>query len=1264
MAELKILSFNTQGLGGIKKQKDVFHYLSNKNFDIYCLQDTHFTASDEKYIRNRWEGNCYFSPAPQSNARGVAIFFGKKVDYKIHGQKQDTNGNFLILDMTIYNKRLSLVNIYGPNRDDPSFYENLFKKITEMGNESYIMCGDFNISLDPNMDCFNYKHINNPKARNLVTSMVKENNLYDTFRELHPSLKRYTWRRKNPLKQARLDLFLITESLVNSVQTSQIETGYKSDHSMVTLSMAMDNFEHGRTLWKHNNSLLTDMEYLKIIKAKILDVKKQYCLPVYNLDNIDEIPDNELQLVVSDQLFLETLLMELRGKSISYATYKKKSKNTEENELIKNIQNLEDNLTENNSQRLEKLKHDLCNLREEKMQGYLVRSRANIIENGEKPSQYFCSLESHNYTSKVINVIEKEDGQIITNQKDILKETCKYYENLYSSKENSLNDIDLNNYMQNSNMPKLSEVESLNLEGIVTLREAGQTLKNMKNNKSPGTSGFSADFFKTFWKQIGNFVVRAINSGFLQGELSFTQQQGLIVCIPKENKCRKYLKNWRPITLLNTVYKIASGSIANRIKQVLSKLINKDQTGFIEGRFIGENTRLMYDLLQFTEEQNIPGLLLLIDFEKAFDSLSWSFINKVLTLFNFGPSIRKWITVFYKNSCSAVTQCGYLSPFFKLGRGCRQGDPISPYLFILCAEILSCRIRNNKNIKGIEVDNVEFKFSQYADDASAFLDGSKTSLEETLKELEMFADISGLKTNFDKTQVVWIGAKKYSADSIKTRWKLVWGTTAFKLLGITFDVDLDKVIDTNYTDRIAQLKNFVKLWRRRFLTPLGKITVIKSLMLPKITHLLMALPNPKSEILDYINGILFDFLWQGRVKIKQSVVVKQYFQGGLKMINLTAFAQALKITWLRRIFQNESKWQLFIKRAIEIDKIACCGSEYTKSVLNNLKNDFWKDVFKALLNLQIRLDVDWEKLSPYQTPIFCNKNFNIGGNSFLYKTWFDRGVRYIQDLMDNQGNFLDLNAFMRMTSINTNFLQYRGIVECLKRFLRSRNVNIDSNMTGPIIPRLIYTILKQKKGSQNIYEILNQNKEEPAGKIKWNQLYNIGEKSWEYIFHAPFKITTCTKLRWFQTLINHRILTTNKFLYQINLIDSPKCSFCGTEDETIDHLLWKCSKTQQFLQQLIKQFHDMSIPLNLSEESFVLGNFPKNTSNTVQFLMLVARYYINMCRSTNTRLNLIGYKINVQSLFQSHKEMASKNNELSDFLQAWRPFQDLLNTNR
>jgi len=125
-----------------------------------------------------------------------------------------------------------------------------------------------------------------------------------------------------------------------------------------------------------------------------------------------------------------------------------------------------------------------------------------------------------------------------------------------------------------------------------------------------------------FWKKIGAFVVRSLNEAFNCGNLSITQTQGIITCIPKGDKSRLFIQNWRPITLLNTVYKIASGVIANRFKLFMDKLIHNDQTGFIKGRYIGENTRLIYDILHYTEENEIPGLLLLIDFEKAFDSLS------------------------------------------------------------------------------------------------------------------------------------------------------------------------------------------------------------------------------------------------------------------------------------------------------------------------------------------------------------------------------------------------------------------------------------------------------------------------------------------------------------------------------------------------------------------------------------------------------------------------------------------------------------------
>ena len=150
--------------------------------------------------------------------------------------------------------------------------------------------------------------------------------------------------------------------------------------------------------------------------------------------------------------------------------------------------------------------------------------------------------------------------------------------------------------------------------------------------------------------------------------------------------------------------------IANRIKKVLATLINNDQTGFIAGRYIGENIRLLFDIMEYGEENDIPGLFLLIDFEKAFDSISWNFLNNILKFFNFGESIQKWVKTFYNNIKSAVNQGGNLSEFFRIERGCRQGDPLSPYLFILCAEIMAIKIRENPKIKGIKVLHMNMKF--------------------------------------------------------------------------------------------------------------------------------------------------------------------------------------------------------------------------------------------------------------------------------------------------------------------------------------------------------------------------------------------------------------------------------------------------------------------------------------------------------------------------------------------------------------------------
>lgn len=404
----------------------------------------------------------------------------------------------MALDVVIENHKLTLISLYGPNTDSPDFYEQISTIIDDFGNSSYIICGDFNLVLNPEIDCFNYVNINNPKARKTVLQLIENKNMVDCFREHNPDIKRFTWRKKKPLKQARLDFFLISDNLLPSLNKSNIESSYRSDHSITTLQLTFNDFQRGRGLWKFNNSLLNDIEFLDTIKNKILDVKKQYAVPVYNKDRISDINDNEITFTIDDQLFLETLMMELRGKCISYGSYKKSLKIKTEQKLIEEIQILEDMLHIDNTllDKWETKQKELQALRTEKLKGNLLRSKAKWVMEGEKPSHYFCNLESRNFTNKIIPNVQKENGDIISDQKEILKEATFFYQELYSYKDSETGiNRDLNTELNNYKVPKLSVMDSEGLEGLITYTEASNTLKNMKNDKSPGSSGFTTEFF-------------------------------------------------------------------------------------------------------------------------------------------------------------------------------------------------------------------------------------------------------------------------------------------------------------------------------------------------------------------------------------------------------------------------------------------------------------------------------------------------------------------------------------------------------------------------------------------------------------------------------------------------------------------------------------------------------------------------------------------------------------------------------------------------
>ena len=556
MTNLSFVSLNCRGLGDRKKRRDVLNYLHQKNFSIYCLQDTHWVPEIEPFIKAECNLNGFFNHYT-TNARGVAILFANNVDYKVKNVRCDTTGNMLALSINIDNLDITLICLYGPNEDSPIFYSNIKDVISEFNDAHCVICGDWNLVLDFNLDTSNYVRINNPNARNEVLNLINDLSLCDPWREFFPQGKRFTWRQGFTVKQARLDFFLISTEHMNYVYDSEIGIKYKSDHSFITLSFRVSKDTHGRGFWKFNNSLLVHDDFITNIKGVINSIVECYAVPVYNPVNLHLINHHEIQFTIDDQLFFEVLLCAIRGACISYSVYKKRDRDKRQAILEKELEDLNkeiDECTDNdvklaNLERVKVLNSDLENIRNEMLKEVLLRSRAQWLQHGEKPSKFFLNLEKKNVTTKLFSSLNLADGSAVTGINDIKHEVYNFYKKLYQHQ--NCDSFNFNNLLGNTQTCKLSVEDALNLEGTLNLNEIENALRNMKNNKSPGPDGFTCEFYKAFWNDISVFLLRSLNYGYRNGILSVTQRQGAITLIPKGNKPRQFLSNWRPISLLN-----------------------------------------------------------------------------------------------------------------------------------------------------------------------------------------------------------------------------------------------------------------------------------------------------------------------------------------------------------------------------------------------------------------------------------------------------------------------------------------------------------------------------------------------------------------------------------------------------------------------------------------------------------------------------------------------------------------------------------------
>ena len=406
------------------------------------------------------------------------------------------------------------------------------------------------------------------------------------------------------------------------------------------------------------------------------------------------------------------------------------------------------------------------------------------------------------------------------------------------------------------------------------------------------------------------------------------------------------------------------------------------------------------------------------------------------------------------------------------------------------------------------------------------------------------------------------------------------------------------------------------------------------------------------------NLVHFEFLWTGPAKIKHKVVVKQYCEGGLNMINLKAFVNSMKLTWLRRVILSDSPWQSIVDNKINFQELFSLGRSYIDSLSKNVKNKFWIDVLRAfseLLSLQKNITQEFVLSSS----IFHNPEIKVGGKPLWIKTWYQKGLLYVNDLLAENGNFYSQTDIERKYNIKTNFVQFQGMIQAVKLYARRNDVeNFTKKLEYPIIPNTIALFTKSKKGGKIFYIILNKNEEKPTSQSKWENIYNIEDDTWNTIYCSPFRLNIGTKLQWFQTKINHRILPTRKFLHTIKYIQNPNCHFCNQE-ETISHMLWSCQETQSLIRDFSRWLRIKNINLTFTEELFIF-NIGNTYSTADLHIFIIMKNYIFISKRQNQPLSMTALKNRINYFFKLGQYTATKNNDLYNFEHKWQKYKEVL----
>lgn len=1200
MENLALISLNVNGMRSTLKRRALFNDLRNSGSDIIFLQETHCTHAEEKIWLSEWGASGYFCHG-KSNSRGVAILFSRTFNPKIESTSADDDGRLLVLQIKRGDTVITLANVYAPTqseaREQDTFSAYVDETLANLEVQTLLIGGDFNVNLD--------RCANTRLAAGTESYIARIKSLLEVY------MLEDIWKLKNPLStrgtfhrgaySARLDYWFIPAPLLPQASI-KITPHPLSDHCLISLKISIAEIKRGPGYWRFNNALLADT--------------------VFVTEMSEHIREFQQEKLANPNLQWEWSKYKIRAFCIQYSINKNRRLNQHVRDMEKRLDFLakEHDLTSSPDvvEEATSIKRELGEISQSKASAAAFRARTRWTLHGEKPTAYFLGLEKRAAKNNTVSTLIDAEGYTVTDNKTILEMERDYFENIYTEKPEDLDPVDLLSLSQDD-APVISDLHKQRINRPFTIQEFHEALKDLNKNKSPGTDGITPEFFLAFWDLLKDEFMQSMEYSLENGSLTDQQATGVITLIPKKEQDRQQLSNWRPITLLNSDAKILSKALAKRIQSCIQEVVSEDQTGFIRGRRITSNLLNTQSIIDFADETSTPGIMLALDYSKAFDTVRWKLISKALHLFGFGDFIISVVNTLFKNIRTCVSNAGFSSDPFYPTRGIRQGCCASPVLFVLAVELLAIIVRKTEEIQGITIAGKTTKISQYADDATFFLANS-TSLDHLILSLNSFSRLSGLKMNSQKSHLLLLGNYKDPPTSIHG----IQVSETVKILGMTYKTKIteEEQYALNFASRIAKIKHICSNWMNRNMSLRGKVTLVNALMASVMQYPCACTFTPTRVNVEF-KKIIVDFLWdKKRSKIAYNLMIQQIEDGGLKLADLDTRLDTIHLGLIRQIWNSPtSTWANILAFALQArdikqvllfkaDLVTCQPTRY-KTFMQLLKT--WVKYHKYDPNTESEVQ---------EETLWNNRDITISGSSISWPRWKEAGINSINDLLHKEeprfSSHLEVSSEYNIQCSFLQILQLRSAIPCRWKRLLAGPRRQDLVLKPLIKAADNSTLQVSEAPAKRIYNaILPYKLPQISSQAKWDALYPSeaanSRDRWKGIYTSAFHATRESKLQAFQYRVIHRTIPCNRYLYNIKIKQDDHCPYCEPQaTDTLQHFLFSCPKVSRFWNSVCRWLATQAnFHITLTEQEFLFGvTKDVHQSRAINFLAITAKYFI------------------------------------------------------